>query len=81
MKTSYNVTQPTEREFEIFHQLGQRIRIYREDRGITQKSLASSIGATAATVGTWEVGSPPRLLFLLRIADLFDLTLEELVFG
>lgn len=81
MKTSYNVTQPTEHEHETFFRLGQRIRACRRERKLTLEDLASSIGATSASLRTWELGSPPKLLFLIRISEVFGLTLEELVFG
>ena len=38
------------------YQIGARIRKYREDRGLSQKDLASLIGVSNSRVSNWEQG-------------------------
>lgn len=37
--------------------IGQNIRKYRKEKGMTQKDLAEAIGVKNTTVSMWEVGS------------------------
>lgn|GEM_PF-2412608 len=41
---------------DLFTQIGERIRLAREDRGWTQAQLGEAIGYTQATIGNYELG-------------------------
>jgi transcriptional regulator with XRE-family HTH domain len=42
-------------------QLGDRIRMLRERRGLSQAALAKQLGLNASTVAAWECGSVRKL--------------------
>ena len=51
----------------------------RKALGLTQEGLAQKLGVTNQAVSKWESGqSCPDLALLPRIADLFDITIDEL---
>jgi transcriptional regulator with XRE-family HTH domain len=54
--------------------LAERIRIYRLQRGMTQRELADRLGVTQQSVARWEQGSPPRRYMLRAIELLFEET-------
>lgn len=57
----------------------ERIRHYREIRGIEQKALARQIGITPNSVSNWENGrSRPDVNLLPRICDALHITLYDL---
>lgn len=50
--------------------MGEKIRILREQIGITQKQLAQAIGVDASAVSFWESGkTQPTVANLVRIAE------------
>jgi putative transcriptional regulator len=54
--------------------LGQKLRQYREERGITQRMLADAIGCTQGAVGLWEGGHKvPSIRNRLLIAEVLGL--------
>ncbi|WP_117196495.1 helix-turn-helix domain-containing protein [Rhizobium terrae] len=56
------------------------IRKFREKRGLSQQELADELRTTQQTVGRWEAGLVvPPLNSAVRLADLFNITLDELV--
>ncbi len=55
------------------------IRHLREERGWSQGELARCLGVEQSTISTWERGRCPRLRYLLRLADLFGVSLADLV--
>lgn len=56
-----------------------RIKELREEFGLTQKELADKIGNVQRNVSNWENGaSEPDLETLLRLADVFGVSLDEL---
>ncbi len=58
------------------------LRELREARGWTQAELAERLGAGTGTVGKWERGQArPRLGYLLRMVQLFEVGIDELAFG
>lgn len=60
--------------------LGEMIRSKREERNMTQQELADRLYVTRQTVSRWESGSRcPDLIMSKKIADIFGLTLDELV--
>lgn len=59
--------------------VGQRIRLYREKKGMEQKALAEKIGVIANAVSNWENGrSRPDLALLPKICTVLNVTLDEL---
>ena len=60
--------------------LGDTIRSKREERDMTQQELAEILHVTRQTVSRWESGSRcPDLILSKKIADIFDISLDELV--
>lgn len=55
---------------------GDRIRYYREDRGLTQMELAARVGIGYATISKWETNVIKNIPFdrLCTIADALDVT-------
>ena len=54
----------------------------RQQRNMTQEQLAMLLGVSRQSVAKWESGqSTPDVDKLMRMADLFDCTLDELVSG
>lgn len=66
--------QPTE--------LGFRIAERRRAQGLTQGQVAIHMGVSPQAVSKWERGlACPDLVFLDDLADLLDVSLEELLLG
>lgn len=60
--------------------LGEMIRSKREERDMTQQELADILHVTRQTVSRWESESRcPDLIMSKKIADIFDISLDELV--
>lgn len=63
-------------------ELGGQIRKYREGMGLSQEELAEKIFVTRQSVSNWENGRTyPDLQSLLRLSELFGLSLDELIKG
>lgn len=59
----------------------ENLKHYRAKLGLTQKQLAQKIGYTEKSVSKWENGSAlPTMEMVLKLADLFNLSLDELIF-
>jgi transcriptional regulator with XRE-family HTH domain len=62
------------------HALGENVKKLRETRGLTQRQMAALAGLPRATWSHLESGSAnPTLAVLDRVANAFQVTLEELV--
>ncbi len=60
----------------------QNLKHLREQMGMRQNELAEILGVSQPTVGNWEAGRrEPELIMLARIAECFNVTLDELVLG
>lgn len=56
-----------------------QIRRHRQLLGLSRQALADRMGVSATAVYKWENGqSQPDIPMLQRLADLFDVTLDEL---
>lgn len=59
----------------------ENLKYYRAKLGLTQKQLAQKIGYTEKSVSKWESGGAlPTMEMVLTLADLFNLSLDELIF-
>ncbi|MFT4030557.1 MAG: helix-turn-helix transcriptional regulator [Protaetiibacter sp.] len=62
--------------------IGSRIATARRAKGMTQRSLAVKVGVSFQAVSKWETEQTlPDVALLTRIADVLDMTLDELVAG
>lgn len=60
--------------------LGSRIKDLREKEGISQESLAKTVGSTGATISEIESGKrAPRVKLLIAIADHFGVSADYLL--
>jgi len=59
----------------------ENLKHYRTKLGLTQKQLAQRIGYTEKSVSKWESGSVlPTMEIALQLSDLFQISLDELMF-
>lgn len=60
--------------------LGKRISLFRKEKGITQDWMSEKLGVSPQAVSKWENDiSCPDILLLPRIAEMFDVTVDELL--
>lgn len=60
--------------------IGERIKILRKTKGLSQEELAKSLCVSRQTVSKWENGnSVPDAEVLVRMADVFQVTASELL--
>ena len=61
-------------------EFAKKIRKLRMSRNMSQKDLADLLNVDRTTVAVWETKDRmPDVFLLIRIADIFDTTLDELV--
>lgn len=59
-------------------ELGERIKLWRKARGLTQQDLADACEITVSAVSLWESGgSTPSQRHLTQIVDLFGVSMER----
>ena len=59
---------------------GTHLKLLRKSKSITQKQLASAIGATERSVQQYELGErKPSFDVLIALADYFNVSLDYLV--
>lgn len=62
--------------------LGEHIVQLRKKQGLSQEDLAAALAVSRQSVSKWETdASVPELEKLLKLSELFDITLDELVWG
>ena len=62
--------------------IGERIRLARQERGLTQEQLAEAVGVTRSAVAQWETGRAGQVTGnLSRIAAVLAVGVEYLMFG
>lgn len=60
--------------------LGDKIKLYRENKKMTQNEIANILDLSPATVSKYESGAlEPNIESLKRLADLFEITIDELL--
>lgn len=75
-----DIMETNEKSNEIAQRMGWNIKKLREQKGLTQQELAVRVDVAQATVANWESGRrEPDINILIRIAKLFNVTLDELV--
>ncbi len=63
-------------------EFGEKLKKRREERGMTQQTLADKLYVTRQAVSRWECGARfPDLITAKRIADELEISLDELVSG
>lgn len=63
-------------------QIGERIRLVRRERGLTQDELATAIGVSRSAVAQWETGRAGQITGnLTRIASVLQVGVEYLMYG
>lgn len=61
-------------------ELANNIRFYRKSLNLTQEQLAQRLNGKKSLVSNYENGySTPDIETLIKLADIFDITLDELV--
>ena len=59
--------------------IGEKIKVKRRERDLTQEELANILGVSKAAVSKWETDeSYPDITLLTQIAQLFHITMDEL---
>lgn len=63
-------------------EFGNRLYELRKQKGLSQEELANRLDVTRQTVSKWELGdSTPDMDKLIALAELFEISLDELVLG
>ena len=59
-----------------------RLKLARLKAGYSQKDLADRVGVTPGSVSQWEVGRTfPSVKKLVKLADILNITVEEVING
>jgi transcriptional regulator with XRE-family HTH domain len=62
--------------------IGERIRLTRQERGMTQEALAAAVGVSRSAVAQWETGRSGQVTGnLSRIAEILGVGVEYLMHG
>lgn len=62
------------------NKLGNRLKMYRTARRMTQIDLAEPLNMTRQTVSTYETGSrTPDIYTLWAMADIYNISIDELI--
>lgn len=60
--------------------IADNIRFFRKANNLTQEELSKQLGESKNLVSNYENGiSTPDIYTLVKLADIFDITLDELV--
>lgn len=58
----------------------ENLKSLRKSCGIDQRGLANYLNVSIKTISHWETGySEPSIVQLVKLADFFDVTIDELV--
>jgi transcriptional regulator with XRE-family HTH domain len=58
-------------------ELGERIKLWRKARGLTQQDLAETCDITVSAVSLWESGGGISQKHLALVVDLFGVSMER----
>ena len=60
--------------------LGEKIKLYRENKNMTQSEVASILGVKSTTISKYEAGTlEPNIESLKKLAELFNISTDELL--
>ncbi len=60
--------------------IAEKIKLLRENAGLSQKSLADKLGITRSSVNAWELGiSVPSTQYIVELATLFKVSTDYLL--
>ena len=60
--------------------LGDKIKVYRENKKMTQNDIADILNVSAGTVSKYESGTlEPSIESLKRLSELFGISIDELL--
>ena len=60
--------------------LGDKIKLYRENKKMTQNDLADILEVSSGTISKYESGAlEPNIESLKKLADFFGITIDELL--
>ncbi|MDE7380067.1 MAG: helix-turn-helix domain-containing protein [Clostridia bacterium] len=60
--------------------IAENIKFFRKQMGLTQEELAQKLCGKKSLISNYENGySTPDIFTLCKLADIFDVTLDELV--
>ena len=60
--------------------LGERLKMYRTQKGLSQEKIAEMLDVSRQAVTKWEAGqATPSSDHLIALADLYDVSLDELI--
>ena len=60
--------------------IAENIKFYRKSMGLTQEQLANFLSGKKSLISNYENGhSTPDIYTLIKLADVFQITLDELV--
>ena len=63
-------------------QIGEKIKIIRENKKISQENMAKSLHVSYQAISNWERGkSYPDISNIIMISDLYNISLDELIRG
>lgn len=63
-------------------EIGKQIKMNRTMKKLTQQQVAEKLNVTRSTISNWETGRTyPDLTSLLRISELFEVTVDQLLKG
>jgi len=58
----------------------KKIKIFREQAGLTQAQLGEKLGTTRECIANWELGRrEPNTETFIKIAEFFNITLDDLL--
>ena len=58
--------------------ISEQIKRFRNKKGLTQEQLGASVGVSMQAVSKWERGGTPDIELLPAIADVLDVSIDEL---
>lgn len=64
------------------HNFSENLRYYRKLNNMTQEQLVEKLNKTRQSITNYETGARKcSIEFLINVAELFDVTVEELLFN
>lgn len=63
-------------------EIGEKLRLARQNSGKTQEQVGEAIGVSRQTISNWENGrSLPDVVSVIKLSDLYQVSLDELLKG